>query len=178
MNNIRIIQSSPPQTGSTFLLNIIHGFLCPYESIHWNTENLIDSFLITKTHETDLNKFIERYKNYDLYFVMSERNDEKIQKLIDKDYRNMKNVLIINYDEINETKTNTLDNIVNNMFDKFLNFFPKEIIPNKDNDSIKNGMRGRILFMNRIVEEIKDKPFSHSDGFTGIHGGHRNRTKT
>lgn len=56
---------------------------------------------------------------------MSER---KGHKTIDIKYKNKyiyKNILFIDYDEINETKDNTLENICKNIIIKFKNFFQK-----------------------------------------------------
>lgn len=177
MKEVRIIQVSPQHTGSTLLVNLIHGFLSPMEPVHWKTEDLIDDYLITKTHNTDIENFEKKYPNYKLYFIMSERNDKKIQEIINFKYREKKNVLIINYNEMLETRDNTLDKIIINIFKKFLKFLPKEIIPNKKKNLIKMDMKDRINKMNKICKEIEDKPFDYCDEFTHIHGGHRNRDK-
>ena len=79
---IKIIQSSPTHTGSTLLLNLIHGFVCPQEEIHWDTDNLIHKFLITKTHNTNVTQLENKFSQYKLFFIMSERNDDKVQRLI------------------------------------------------------------------------------------------------
>tara|TARA_B100000900_G_C20588764_1_gene720746 strand:- start:969 stop:1511 length:543 start_codon:yes stop_codon:yes gene_type:complete len=175
MKEIKIIQTSPTRTASTVLLNLLHGFLIPNEEIHWSTETLIDKYLITKTHNIDVNSLENKYNKYQLYFVMSERNDDSVNKLIDNKYRTKTNVLIVNYTELNETESNTLDNIIDNMFNKFINFLPQEIIPKKNKNVFKEDMKKRIEKMNKIKEEIKDKPFSYWDKFTGIHGHHTNR---
>ena len=47
ITKFKIIQSSPARTGSTLLLNLIHGYLLPDEEIHCPTERLIGKFLIT-----------------------------------------------------------------------------------------------------------------------------------
>lgn len=171
----RIIQSSPPHTGSTLLLNLVHGFLAPSEEIHWKTEQKIHDHLITKTHNTNVDELSGAFNKYKLWFVMSERNDEKTRELIDDKYRKYKHVLIINYTEINETPILSLDNIVENMFSKFMKFFPKNVIPKKDRNKIKLDMKNRILEMNKVTEKIKSKPFKYCDPFYGVHGSHRNR---
>uniref|UniRef100_A0A6C0LLC6 Sulfotransferase domain-containing protein n=1 Tax=viral metagenome TaxID=1070528 RepID=A0A6C0LLC6_9ZZZZ len=173
----KIIQASPSHTGSTLLLNLIHGFLAPAEQIHWKTENKIHNHLITKTHNTSVDNLIEQFKQYKLWFVMSERNDEKTCKLIDDKYRKHRRVLIINYNEINETPSLSLDNIVENIFHKFVKFFPKNLIPKKDSNAIKLDMKNRVIEMNKVTEEIKSKPFEYWDKFYGVHGSHRNRNR-
>ena len=67
---IKIIQSSHPKTGSTLLLNLIHGFISPQEEIHWNTESLIDKFLITKTHDINITQLENKYPQYKLFFIL------------------------------------------------------------------------------------------------------------
>jgi hypothetical protein len=168
---IKIIQTSAPRTGSTLLLNLIHGFLAPKEEIHWSVKTKIHEFLITKTHDTDIDKLINTYKEYELYFIVSERNNI-ISELIK--YKKYSNVLVINYNEINETKNLLLENIIDNIFLKFKKFLPKEIVPDKSDIEIKKDMLTRIRNMNKLTEEIKNKPFSYWDKFYGIHGHHRN----
>ena len=171
----RIIQASYARTGSTLLLNLIHGFLLPQEPYHCPTNDLIDDFLITKTHDLDINKWINKYKKYKLYFVMSERIDNKVRKKINNKYKKKDNILVINYDEINVTKKLSLDNVIENIFNKFKLFFPKDLIPKKEDSLIKKDMKQRIIEMNKCVKRLKNKPFSYCDQFYGIHGSHRNR---
>ena len=172
---IKIIQSSPPHTSSTLLLNLIHGIISPQEEIHWDTHSLIKKFLITKTHNTNIEFWEKTYPQYKLLFIMSERNDSKVKKMIDSKYRQKSNVLVINYDKLLETNNNSIKNIVDYIFNEFNNFIPKELKPNKDDDLIKDDMEKRVKKVNETVKLMKDKPFSKWDKFTGIHGSHRNR---
>ena len=171
----KIIQSSHPGTGSTLLLNLIHGFLSPHEEIHVDTNSLIHKFLITKTHETNIEELEKRYSQYKLFFIMSERNDSKIKCPINKEYIKKSNVLVINYDKLVETDNNSIKNIIDYVFNKFIDFIPKELKPQKDNDLIKDDMEKRMNLLNETVTQMKDKDFSEWDRFTGIHGSHRNR---
>ena len=41
---------------------------------------------------------------------------------------------------------------------------------------IKDDMKKRVKIVNEVVKLTKDKPFKEWDKFTGIHGGHRNRS--
>ena len=88
---IKIIQTSPPHTGSTLLLNLIHGYLLPECKIVWGEDNnelekvyIKETDLIVKTHINNIDKIIDDYKEYDLYFIVSIRHDEKIQRNIKK----------------------------------------------------------------------------------------------
>lgn len=173
--DFKIIQSSPQHTGSTLLLNLIHGFLSPAEEIHWDTERLIDKYLITKTHNLHIEEWENRYPQYKLFFIMSERNDSKVKKLINDKYKQKSNVLIINYENLLETDKNNLNNIIDYVFDRFINFIPNELHPQKNYHLIKEDMKKRINKLNEIVEQMKDTSFEIWDRFTGIHGGHRNR---
>lgn len=173
----KIIQSSPSRTGSTLLLNLIHGYLSPDEEIHWNTEKLIDKFLITKTHDTNIEFWENKYPQYKLFFIMSERNDSKIKQIIDSKYRQKSNVLIINYDKILVNDNNSQKNVINYIFNQFNSFIPKELKPNKEDDLIKDDIEKRFNIMNETVEKMKHKKFHIWDKFTGIHGSHRNRDR-
>ena len=172
---IKIIQSSPGHTGSTLLLNLIHGFISPHEEIHAHMDESIHDFLITKTHNINIKQIENKFPQYKLFFIMSERNDSKVQKLIDNEYKNKPNVLVINYDKLLESDNNSIKNIINYIFDEFNKFIPKELKPNKSDDSIKDDMEKRVQIVNETVKLMKDMPFSQWDKFTGIHGSHRDR---
>lgn len=173
---IRIVQCSEGHTGSTLLVNLLHGFFRKDEKINWNSEALIETKFITKTHHLNIDEWNFWYnKIFELYYVVSERKDHKT---IDIKYKNKniyKNILFIDYDEINETKDNTLENICKNIIIKFQNFFPKYMIPNLSDTELFNNVYTRIYNMNKKYEEIKDKDFSYLDEFYLLHGGHRNR---
>lgn len=171
-SNIKIIQCSKPHTGSTLLLNLIHGYVCPDEAIHWNTEKLINQHNITKTHDVDIDKWMNKYPQYHIIFIGSNR--ENHPKISDK-YNKYNNVLVIDYKDINETATNSLDKIVDFTFDKFQKIIPSELRHTNDNIKTKQNMLTRITNMNKVTKEIKDKPFAYWDKFYGIHGSHQNR---
>jgi len=102
-----------------------------------------------------------------LYFVCSERGD----KVIDEKYHHYKNVLIFNYDELLETETYSVEDIVTNAYNKLIGVLPGDIELNKQ-DAVE-----RIQKMNLVYEEIKNKPFSYADDFYQLHGSHRTTTK-
>ena len=173
----KIIQSSPRHTGSTLLINLIHGYLAPDEEIHWKTERLIDKFLITKTHNTNIEFWEKKYPQYKLFFIMSERIDSKIKRTINTKYRKKSNVLIINYDKLLVNDNNSQKNVINYIFNKFNDFIPKELKPNKDDDLIKDNIEKRFNILNETVKKMKHKKFKEWDKFTHIHGSHRNRKR-
>jgi hypothetical protein len=132
-NFIRIIQVGAEHTGSTLLTNLIYGIFLPDENIHWINEG-IEDHLILKTHCLDIDKLIKLFYNFKLYFCVSERRDHEC---VDNKYINYSNVLYINYDEINETQENILTNIINNVYNNFIRFFPKELFVNLNEIQIK-----------------------------------------
>jgi|GEM_PF-4102015 hypothetical protein len=176
---IKIIQSSPPHTGSTLLLNLIHGFISPQERIHYANYNIFDElihkFSIIKTHDLNIIDLENKYPQYKLFFVMSERNDRKVQKEINNEYKKKSNVLVINYDKLLATD-NSIKDVIDYIFNEFNNFIPNELKPNKDDNLIKDDMGNRMKIVNETVEKMKDEPFEECDKFTGIHGHHRGRT--
>lgn len=173
----KIIQSSPTHTGSTLLLNLIHGYLLPDEKVRLNPQEFIHNFLITKTHNTNIVFWERKYPEYKLLFIMSERNDIKVKKMINLKYREKSNVLIINYDNLLVNDNNSQSNVINYIFNKFNEFIPKELKLNIEDDLIKDNMEKRFNIVNEIVEQMKDEKFDVLDNFTGIHGSHRNRLK-
>ena len=136
---IKIIQSSPPHTGSTLLLNLIHGFISPQERIHYANYNIFDElihkFSIIKTHDLNIIDLENKYPQYKLFFVMSERNDRKVQKEINNEYKKKSNVLVINYDKLLATD-NSIKDVIDYIFNEFNNFIPNELKPNKDDNLI------------------------------------------
>jgi hypothetical protein len=79
--------------------------------------------------------------------------------------------LIFNYNELLETETYSVEDIINNAYDKLRSFLPDDIELNKQ-DAIE-----RIHKMNKVYEEIKDMPRSYIDHFYELHGSHRTTYK-
>lgn len=170
-----IVQTSPMHTGSTFLVNALQGLftLLTNEPIMYQEKlDNVEKFYkhdiyVFKTHDMDIDNMIKKYgEQYDLYFVCSERKTKKL--FIDDKYKTYNNVIIFDYDEINETNDNPLSLIIDNLYNKI-----SSKISNFELDKEKSYQR--IINMNNKYEEIKDKPFSYVDKFYEIHGHHRNR---
>ena len=174
--DIRIIQASPPGTGSTITLNLLHGLLCPACPIYIGPlshkcapqgSNSLDKF-VSKSHCVDYDKWEDAFgSRHKLYFLTTER-DEKIS------LNNRSNILIIPYEKILETKDYNLKNIVNYFYLACKDFLPQKFFTKNESDA-KKDMYKRIDDMNKLYERIKDKEFKYSDSFFGIHGGHRGR---
>ena len=169
-----IIQTSGTRTGTTILVNMLYGFIIKNEPVRFllSVDNIPRYLLnyntnIFKFHNLDIDEFIEKHSDkYNLYFVCSERGDN----VVDEKYHHYKNVLIFNYDELLETETYSVEDIVNNTYNKLRSFLPDDIELNKQ-DAVE-----RIQKMNTLYEEIKDKPFSYADDFFQLHGSHRTTT--
>lgn len=178
---MRIIQASYPHTGSTLLLNMIHGFICPDEGIHWHTEKidedtglaLIHLHTVTKTHEVNFDQLTKAYGDqYDLYFLVTERQQRYHPK-----YYSRKNVVIFKYDEIVETKEASIEQVTRHVYSRLANVLPRSVFSSMDAEAtIERGIQ-RVKDMNTICDQIHDKPFSYYDPFFGIHGHHRGRDK-
>jgi len=170
-----IIQTSRTKTGSTVLVNMLYGFIIKNEPIRFfiSVDSIPRYLLNNKTnifkfHKLDIDEFIQKHSDkYNLYFVCSERGD----KVIDEKYNHYKNVLIFNYDELLETETYSVEDIVTNAYNKLIGFLPGDIELNKQ-DAVE-----RIQKMNLLYEEIKNKPFTYADDFYQLHGSHRTTTK-
>jgi hypothetical protein len=170
-----IIQASPYHTASTLLVNAIYGLvpffkrhriLCADEldALKYTRNNL----LVVKTHDLNFNRLVEQTKKLNMspIFICSERTGKNY--LIPEEYRNWENVIIFDYNELNETPENPIENIVDNIIKKIDNFFPFVLD--------REGCITRIREMNARYNEIKDQPFEYIDPFYEIHGSHRNRT--
>lgn len=110
---------------------------------------------------------------------MSERYDNKIKAMVPSKIKNDKQVLVINFNEINETENLNLTKIIENIYLKFDNFFPKHIKMNLEPEEIKKNMLNRILDMNKFYEtKLKDLSFNFVSRKYGTHGSHRDRKNT
>ena len=167
-----IIQTSPQHTCSTFLINALYGLIPELANKKiigsWidKFESFFDNTIVVKDHNINIDELINKYKNkYELFFVCSERKEK--DALIDQKYKSYNNVVVFDYNELNETEENTIPIIMQNIHDKINNMLGVEV-------NVESGIN-RINLMNTRYEEIKDKPFSYIDPFFEIHGSHRNR---
>ena len=82
--------------------------------------------------------------------------------------------MFIKYEELLETKDNSLEKISKNVYAKLKEVLPEEfMIQNREKTSIQNGIN-RITNMNDRYTKIKDKPFEYVDKYYQIHGHHKN----
>jgi ribosomal protein L10 len=125
-----------------------------------------ENIIVMKSHN-DIDDLIKQYNNkYKLIFISSERKDMDIS--IDEKYKTYKNVILFDYNELNETTTNTLIKIVDNIYNKV-----KNVLFNIKLDKTK--CIDRINLMNIKYEQIKHEPFTYIDELFALHGSHRNR---
>ena len=174
MKKTLIIQTSPMHTASTLLVNALYGLIPSLKHKRivgfWEPEwwNEFDSdIIVLKSHNLDIDWFKKHFGlHYKLIFICSERKEKKL--FINKKYKDLENVICFDYFELNETKKNTLQKIVQTIQEKI-----KQKFPNLELNSKTSLLR--ILAMNEEYEQIKEKPFSFVDEFYHIHGSHRNR---
>lgn len=175
MKKLLIIQTSPYHTASTFLVNALYGLIPELFNKKiigiWdcNFEKHFENIIVIKSHNINIDELINKYKNYETVFICSERKEKKY--FINEKYKTYSNVVIFDFDELNETIHNPLTQIVDNIYNKC-----KKVLPNIELNTIK--CIKRINLMNKRYEEIKDKPFIYRDDFFELHGSHRNRTKS
>ena len=148
MDKILIIQTSPKHTASTFLVNSLYGFfditkhspvVCAWDKkakqlLHeLKTGNI--SVLILKEHNTSID-LLTKYnssKEYKLYFVCSERPALKL--FINNKYKNYPNVVTFTFAELNESGTNTVQNIVAFVNDNIKSKFNNSIFSSLNQES-------------------------------------------
>ncbi len=168
-----IIQTSPYHTASTLLINAIYGLIPELFDKKiigiWdnNFEKYFKNIIVIKNHNTNIDELINKYnEKYKLVFICSERQEKNY--LIDQKYKTYDNVVIFDFNELNETSNNTIKQIVDNIYNKV-----QKVLSDIELDTAK--CIERIKLMNIRYDEIKDKPFSYIDDFFEIHGSHRNR---
>lgn len=168
-----IIQYSPEHTASTLLVNALYGLIPSLQSkpIVYNDFRLNANaeVQVIKTHNSNLDGFITRYKTlYRLFFICSER--EELNLHINSKYKTYENVIVFPFSELNETDNNPLPNIITNIANKIRDLLNIEL-------DVESGIN-RIKRMNALYETIKEKPFTFYDRFYHIHGSHRGRKNT
>lgn len=168
---MKIIQTSYTHTGSTVLVNILYGLFEPNSPVICGKfKNLLmnlksKKYLLMKTHELNIRNWVD---NPEFFFICSERDT----KYPDYFYCS-KNILVIKYGDLLETKDLTIETIVSRFLDRLQSFLPGHLFT--DINAMKNSAIDRLKKMNSKYEEIKDKDFSYTDNFFHIHGSHRNR---
>ena len=175
MKKTLIIQTSPMHTASTVLVNALYGMFSKLKNKRvvgfWEQEwenEFDEDIIIVKSHNLDIDWFVRHWSLfYDIYFVCSERKEKKL--FIDDKYKGSANVICFDYTELNETKKNSLEKIVERIKNKLKDKFPNHELNSKTSLL-------RLMGMNEEYEQIKEKPFSYVDEFYHIHGSHRNRT--
>jgi len=144
--NTRIIQASHIGTGSTLLVNILYGLMDPHRPVtqgkihNMHRDKFFTENLIVKTNNMNIDKWIKRTSRifqraeYDLYFICTERRNKN--RTIDNKYHSYENVLCIQYEDILETCSLPLEDIITNIQQKLLIFLPdihsSDIIKNKE----------------------------------------------
>jgi hypothetical protein len=165
---IRIIQNSFEKTGSTVVVNLLHGMFCPNCPYHGSGPNRkVLPHLVNKGHDMNYSAFQNAFgKQYELYFISTERH-RKVKK------ESGSRILVIPYDKILETAEYSLRNIVDYFYEQCESFLPRELFI-KSEDEMKSSVYKRVDDMNKRYEEIKHQAFhSPHDKFYGIHGSHR-----
>ena len=166
-----ILQTSPIRTGSTVLVNVLYGLICnrrPVVNVPIaNTSPLVidTDITILKTHDTRINYWTGYFKDHNLYFVTSERGDRKL----DSKYDSRCDILRIQYSDLLETPSHTIEDIVTLVHHEVSRFLPKDIQMDAP------AAIARIKRMNQTYETIKHLPFTYFDSFFHIHGSHRCR---
>ena len=167
MNNIRIIQTSPNKTGSLFLFNLLYGFMMQKNNnfTKYNcskiSKDIIKNNLIINSNDINIDSWINLFKEYDLYFICSERDNN----IINKKFKKYPNVLCINYNEFLETNSLKLNIIIDNLFNKIRKFLPIQIKMNKNNGLSRINLKtNKILYVHfhkcagtSIISKIKNK---------------------
>jgi hypothetical protein len=168
-----IIQTSPYHTASTILINAIYGLIPELFDKKiigiWdnNFEKYFENIIVIKNHNINIDELINKYnQKYKLVFICSERLEKNY--LMDQKYKTYDNVVIFDFNELNETSNNTLIQIIDNIYNKVQN-----VLSDIELDTTK--CIERIKLMNIRYDEIKNEPFSYVDNFFQIHGSHRNR---
>lgn len=167
---------TPTQAGSTLLVNIVYGLFLPDSPVDYIGQGdelppVSKSMNIYKSHMMVMYEF-------DGFKIGIER--PSLEKYIPDRYKNMKDSLVFQYNEIlynskytPDIKT-TLDDVVQMVADRICETFNITISKTQISNSIQ-----RIREMDAVYKKMKDIPFKRKyiNEFFHIHGGHRQRKK-
>jgi hypothetical protein len=130
-------------------------------------DNYTENIIVIKTHNINLEQLYDLYSNnYKVVFICSERKTKLV--CIDPKYKSYNNVLIFDFNELNETANNKLVEIVDNIYSKL-----KMLLPEIELDKTK--CLNRIKLMNSRYVDIRKEKFSYIDPFFQLHGSHCHR---
>ena len=161
---ILIIQTSPMHTCSTLLVNSIYGLIPELtdkkiildSGSDENFDKYFNNIIVIKSHHTHIDALIERYEHkYKLFFICSERKEYGY--LIDEKYKSYNNVIVFQFEELNESHDNNIYKIIKNIYNKIINVLKIEL-------HIISGIT-RIIRMNELYENIKYNSFDYVDNF-------------
>ena len=182
----RIGVVSPGHCATILTLNVLLGLIdkdrgAEHSSSHFPTESLV-SF----THDLNIDDHTEKIKalGFTPLFIVplrygDEPTEERWVKKGCEKYRAYSNVTVLDYNKLNKTEENSIENIVDYVHKSLTDMI--FCVSNEDagalwyQQSNKTNAVERIKKMNERYDEIKDKPFSFVDKYYHLHGGHRNR---
>jgi hypothetical protein len=179
-----IIQASFPRSASTLLVNALYGMIpgLQNEPVAWhdfersplaagNPAVRIATrapVSIIKTHSMNIDAIYNAYKgSYNVFFVCSERAAHGFR--LEDRYRRYKNVVVFDYDELNERPDYDLPAIISRIHSKLAPMLGPILQLNR---SIAYE---RVADMNAYYKEIENLPFDYTDPFFNLHGSHRKR---
>ena len=178
----KIFVITPTGSGSTLLINIIHGFFDPEAPVKITPPtNLKPDMIKEKLIDTDI-KIYKQHARKGQNDWMFDINDAALitierDKAVVPDFCHKRsNILVFNYNDVvykseySKDATGTLLDSINHVAQKVSEKFGIKIT----NDQITNAKK-RVDAMNETYEKIKNKPFKEKDNFYHIHGNHRNR---
>ncbi len=148
------------RTASTLLVNILYGFYDHFAPVKYSDEPGYYDSKIIKTHSLNYKSWYNLYhETHDVYFVCSERKDKNL--FINDSIKQKPNVFVFEYEDL--IKESAIEDICSVLM-KHIPEYPELAFAKE-----------RVEAMNKVCEEIKDKPFKYYDKFFQIHGSHRNR---
>lgn len=162
---IKIIVTAFTNTKSTFLINILHGFFYMNEPIYTDTEKLIKHKLITKTYDTNIDKWNLLYQDiFNIYFIGCENIRPYLKK-----YYSLDNVLIFKTQKLTVSEKNDLPSIIEYVYDTLQSFLPNTLF-NVEKSIMLNQAMKRLLDMTIEYRIIENNSITKYNTFYHIHG--------
>ena len=178
----KLITCTVPHVGSTLVANINTGMLEPGQDIFFqkgldSISTFLESNRLNLKNHGSVSKIVDIVKKFEespIYFVTINRDNHPqinydSDKLIILDY----NRLLYRSEHL-KNETRSLEDVLNYLAFEYNQKIPGEFF----NETLKSQALDRIVKMDEVYSQIKEKPFTYWNKHYHIHGSHRGRQST
>lgn len=166
---MKFVQISRVGTGSTVLVNVLHGLVAPHDPVRYVEQPVaLGPGQVCKTHCQDYSGWCQRNPT-DVAFVTSERPGFARNVAA---FRRDPRTCVVLYADLLETPTHRCVDIVRAVAARLTCAYGLPFGP----EAIERAV-ARLRAMNRVQAQLAAQPFTCVDAFYAVHGSHRGRSR-